>query len=407
MTRELLFQILNWKMPLDMFLIIVAFSINWAILIKLGLRILEIKIVEIKKIIPAVLIMVLFCICRSFFPRTLFGIVEVGLVAFLLTFYTGKFNIINILKSIWTTLIIILISGISSIIILSVLIFLNPGISVFLLKTALGVSIGSVLEAFFPALVLYILPRLKKISLVPPIEKIDRYDSIGVITFGSIYYIVYYAAVQVYLNLKDNPRYTFIDLTFLWIAGIAAVSGYHTVVRNLKKKNELQRKQTEYQRQQCEYEQWRREYEQRKYESERLVYEERITQLEGQNQELAVLNEQLTAQTIEPQEAITTIQDMIKKLQDATVSVINQQKNSVIPENSGEPVRFRLTSREKDVLKLIAKEGMSNKEIADALNLKEGWVKNIVSRLLVKTQSADRTQLAILALTTNLINNDD
>lgn len=57
----------------------------------------------------------------------------------------------------------------------------------------------------------------------------------------------------------------------------------------------------------------------------------------------------------------------------------------------------RLTPRETDVLRLIAK-GESNKEIARDLVLSEKTVKTHVSNILQKLQLADRTQAALYAV---------
>lgn len=53
-----------------------------------------------------------------------------------------------------------------------------------------------------------------------------------------------------------------------------------------------------------------------------------------------------------------------------------------------------LSEREIGVLKLVA-QGMNNKEIAGALFLSEGTVRNYISNLLEKLDLRDRTQLAI------------
>lgn len=53
-----------------------------------------------------------------------------------------------------------------------------------------------------------------------------------------------------------------------------------------------------------------------------------------------------------------------------------------------------LSAREADVLKLVA-QGMNNREIAAALFLSEGTVRNYISTLLEKLELRDRTQLAI------------
>jgi DNA-binding NarL/FixJ family response regulator len=65
-----------------------------------------------------------------------------------------------------------------------------------------------------------------------------------------------------------------------------------------------------------------------------------------------------------------------------------------------------LTSREKDVLILIAR-GFSNKEIGQALSLTEATVKGYVSAILSKLNISDRTQAALIAVRYGLINQDD
>lgn len=56
----------------------------------------------------------------------------------------------------------------------------------------------------------------------------------------------------------------------------------------------------------------------------------------------------------------------------------------------------KLSGRERDVLRLIAR-GASNKEIATALFLAEGTVKNHVTNILAKLEVDDRTQAALRA----------
>lgn len=56
-----------------------------------------------------------------------------------------------------------------------------------------------------------------------------------------------------------------------------------------------------------------------------------------------------------------------------------------------------LTDKETRVLELIA-QGMSNKQIANAIFLAEGTVKNYVSRIMEKLHANTRTELAIMTL---------
>ncbi len=74
------------------------------------------------------------------------------------------------------------------------------------------------------------------------------------------------------------------------------------------------------------------------------------------------------------------------------------------PPASAEPVSAEaqeapdpLTEREAVVLDLIAK-GQSNRQIAAALNLAEGTVKNHASRIMQKLHANTRTELAVLVL---------
>jgi NarL family two-component system response regulator LiaR len=60
------------------------------------------------------------------------------------------------------------------------------------------------------------------------------------------------------------------------------------------------------------------------------------------------------------------------------------------------PTPGELTPRELEVLRLIA-QGMSNREIAQALTISEKTVKTHVSNILSKLHLADRTQAAIYA----------
>jgi DNA-binding NarL/FixJ family response regulator len=69
---------------------------------------------------------------------------------------------------------------------------------------------------------------------------------------------------------------------------------------------------------------------------------------------------------------------------------------------SGQPLIVPLTERELEVVRLLAK-GRSNREIAAALFLAEGTVKNHVTNVLAKLDARDRTQAALRASALGLL----
>lgn len=90
---------------------------------------------------------------------------------------------------------------------------------------------------------------------------------------------------------------------------------------------------------------------------------------------------------------------MRKKMEDGIKSdrAVNDSKNN----SANEAVLKSFSKREKEILKLVA-QGYDNKEIAAALFLAEGTVRNQISKLLDKLALKDRTQLAVYAVKNGL-----
>ena len=74
----------------------------------------------------------------------------------------------------------------------------------------------------------------------------------------------------------------------------------------------------------------------------------------------------------------------------------------ILNRNINDTKMKELTKREIEVLKLIA-EGLFNKEIGDRLKISERTVKNHVSNIFRKIGVADRTQAAVFAIKSNLV----
>ena len=87
-----------------------------------------------------------------------------------------------------------------------------------------------------------------------------------------------------------------------------------------------------------------------------------------------------------------------KVVMDATVSekLVMQPKAQTTTDKQTDISSLGLTEREIELIRLVS-QGLNNKEIAEALFLSEGTVKNNISTILSKLALRDRTQLVIFA----------
>lgn len=104
---------------------------------------------------------------------------------------------------------------------------------------------------------------------------------------------------------------------------------------------------------------------------------------------------------MEDEKVIQSVKAVYRGISVFGQSVFDSMKNHMQPKRAEEAAAGLLTPRERDIIRLIA-QGMDNKEIAAALYLAEGTVRNNLSRLLEKLKLKDRTQLAVFAVKNNL-----
>lgn len=82
-------------------------------------------------------------------------------------------------------------------------------------------------------------------------------------------------------------------------------------------------------------------------------------------------------------------------------SVFEGLRRQMTARNAAPPVEEEFSPRERDIIRCVA-QGMDNREIAAALFLAEGTVRNQISRILEKLKLKDRTQLAVFAVKHNM-----
>ncbi|MBB5957169.1 DNA-binding NarL/FixJ family response regulator [Saccharothrix tamanrassetensis] len=112
------------------------------------------------------------------------------------------------------------------------------------------------------------------------------------------------------------------------------------------------------------------------------------------------------------QQALTSVTEAARKLSEedgsragATVEVGTGAEQGG-GGGSGNGHEHRLTGQERRVLTLIA-AGLSNREIADALEISDKTAKNYVHTLLVKLDVSSRTEAAFTALCDHLVDQDE
>ena len=85
-----------------------------------------------------------------------------------------------------------------------------------------------------------------------------------------------------------------------------------------------------------------------------------------------------------------------------TAKIVSELKRVTSPPVTPVEIVEPLSSRETEILKLVS-NGMSNKQIAEALVITEGTVKNHLSNILAKLAAKDRFQAVLIARRIGLV----
>jgi len=346
MPRQLLLEIFEKKLFLDLGLFILSGGITWFFILSLGFHILKVKI-PLKKILFGALFGVIIGVfLKPFIPRISIFFLTMIFSTIYLKFY-GKTKWII---ACWVTFLLLMLTSIGPLVIISPL-AKNKAVISFIFGTRYGNMLGSLCEGLAPAIVLVSL-RIFNVSLIPsPGKLLSTIDFYDIFLYGALLYWCFESFVNtIIIIIQNNPQESLLKSILEW-----AISGGAVIAFYLRKAR--QQKKLEY-------------------------AADKIQELEDSNNEKSTQLEQL--------------KEIVNKI---APTVFNDKPTK----NLSPQLRFNTT--EMKVLQIIATEGKSNKEIADALSLKEGTVKNTVVDLLRKTNSADRTQLAIYAIKNDLVEN--
>jgi NarL family two-component system response regulator LiaR len=113
------------------------------------------------------------------------------------------------------------------------------------------------------------------------------------------------------------------------------------------------------------------------------------------------------------EEIVTAVHEVIEgkvrldpQIAGKVLQEFNRLDRAPIKPQPDDPVLEKLTERELSILRLMA-QGKTNQEIADALFLAPGTIKNNVSNIIGKLHTNDRTQAVLAALRRGIVNLED
>lgn len=381
MDKEMLFKIIDQRLFLPLFLIIVVYITASYVNMRLGFEILGAKVGN--KVWTSVLIMAFYTLyAQNIIPLSYSGILMMPLVAFLLKVTAKK---VSIIEAAWATILVFISIAIGFIFIITPL-CLNGNIKNFFTSSLYEGNItATLIEAIFPLMVLYTLPKIKPyITLIPFLkERIRGIHIIVVITYIAMFSVFYSAMYAFWVSVTTNPRHILWNLIYQWITAIIIIFGHYTITRSLRKRHESQQR----------------------------MNEERISKLEQQNRELGRLNELLTARTMEQKGIIEEFKDIkgsISQWMNNNNMMIDQIKSGASTEDDVKSANpDKLSESEVTLIRLIARN-KSTPEIMAEMHLSDSSVRKYISELYGKLGlKNNRVNLALYAVKYNIISRDE
>jgi DNA-binding NarL/FixJ family response regulator len=97
------------------------------------------------------------------------------------------------------------------------------------------------------------------------------------------------------------------------------------------------------------------------------------------------------------------LQELVER---ALVNKVSEAGTERRAREAHDEAQEQFTFREKEILRLLAR-GLTNAQIARAVHLSTGTVKNYVARILPRLNAIDRTQAAVRAIELGLVSSED
>ncbi|MCL6592197.1 MAG: LuxR C-terminal-related transcriptional regulator [Firmicutes bacterium] len=384
MSRDIFIQIVKEKSINDfIFILLVYFLVN-LVNLKLFFRILEFN-VSFKKILPGILLLVFYNVFgKQIIPNALiYGLILIVLLVIIVK-VIGK-EAVSWFRAIWGSFLTCFISALG-VLCIQFPLWLNKDIANFLEKDTFGFGVGAICEGVFPFISLFLL-RMITIPIIPPKtakRKITLVDVVNLTLFVGLFALLYNAFIRTFkFYFETYSKFDLIkDLLYEGFIVALEIGGYRFIYFTSKKQNELQQKNIELQQKQLKQS------------------EETINELKIRNAELEELNRYLKNRKTTPQRILDDVANLISSNRNITHRLEEFHKSLSSQSESGDIFEYDFITEmafNELELKIIERivEGETNAEIAKALGLSTGRIRNIITELLNKTGSRDRTVLAV------------